>query len=361
MALSASLVIALFIIPPLAAFLFRKTTLKKSFKYIVSGVLILAGLVIVISGFWLGFIVVAFGISGVLGILGKLDSKKVNLVNIIISSAAIVFLLAEYWRPLGFNRSIFINLIFVAIICFGILGLFSVFRKYYGQILQWALANKMLFLMVPITVLVSGFWIMNNTGKEFMPSLNEGSFLLMPTSLPHSGVEENKRVLQQLDMAVATIPEIETVVGKAGRTESALDPAPLSMYENMIQYKSEYMRNSEGKRQRYKVNADGLFELKTNVIPTERVTSDEESHIDHNNNAKRFVTSGTSIKANQLIEDNDGEFYRNWRPEIKSPDDIWKEIIKVTKLPGVTSAPKLQPIETRLVMLQTRDASTYGN
>ena len=57
---------------------------------------------------------------------------------------------------------------------------------------------------------------MKNTGKEFMPSLNEGSFLLMPTSLPHAGVEQNKRILQQLDMAVANIPEIETVVGKAG-------------------------------------------------------------------------------------------------------------------------------------------------
>ncbi|WP_452218369.1 efflux RND transporter permease subunit [Lacinutrix undariae] len=371
MALSASLVIALFIIPPLAAFLFRKTTLKKSFKYIVSGVLILAGLVIIISGFWLGAILIAFGILSLWSLyFNKTEinfsfftfhfSLSKNLVNIIISSVAIVFLLAEYWRPLGFNRSILINLVFVAIICFGILGLFSIFRKYYGQILQWALANKMLFLMVPITVLVSGFWIMSNTGKEFMPSLNEGSFLLMPTSLPHSGVEENKRVLQQLDMAVATIPEIETVVGKAGRTESALDPAPLSMYENMIQYKTEYMRNSEGKRQRYKVNEDGLFELKTNVIPTERVTSDEESHIDHNNNAKRFVTSGTSIKANQLIEDSDGEFYRNWRPEIKNPDDIWKEIIKVTKLPGVTSAPKLQPIETRLVMLQTGMRAPMG-
>ncbi|AUC24056.1 cation transporter [Polaribacter sejongensis] len=360
MALSASLVIALFIIPPLAAFLFRKTTLKKSFRHFLNGAIIIVGLSIIVSGYWLGAIVVAFGISGLLGILGKLDSKKVNLVNIIISSVAIVFLLAEYWRPLGFNRSILINLVFVAIICFGILGLFSIFRKYYGQILQWALANKMLFLMVPITVLVSGFWIMSNTGKEFMPSLNEGSFLLMPTSLPHSGVEENKRVLQQLDMAVATIPEIETVVGKAGRTESALDPAPLSMYENMIQYKTEYMRNSEGKRQRYKVNEDGLFELKTNVIPTAQRTSDEESHKGHANKTKRFITSGTSIKANQLIEDSDGEFYRNWRPEIKSPDDIWKEIIKVTKLPGVTSAPKLQPIETRLVMLQTGMRAPMG-
>ena len=89
-----------------------------------------------------------------------------------------------------------------------------------------------------------------------MPSLNEGSFLLMPTSMPHAGVTENKRVLQQLDMAVAGIPEIKTVVGKAGRTTSALDPAPLSMYENIIQYKSEYMLDENGIRQRYKINSD---------------------------------------------------------------------------------------------------------
>ncbi|WP_179349071.1 efflux RND transporter permease subunit [Winogradskyella pacifica] len=338
MALTASLVIALFLIPPFAAYLFRKTTLKTSFRHILNGVLIVAGLAVVISGYWLGLVLMAFGVTGLLTLLGKLDTKKGNLINIIISSAAIVFLLAEYWRPLGFDRSILINLVFVAIICFGILGIFSVLRRFYGQILAWALANKLLFLLIPTFVLVSGVWIMNNTGKEFMPSLNEGSFLLMPTSLPHSGAEENKRVLQQLDMAVATIPEIETVVGKAGRTESALDPAPLSMYENMIQYKSEYMRNAEGKRQRYKVNDEGLFELKDG----------------------RFLTSGTSIKAKQLIEDADGEYYRNWRPEINSPDDIWNEIVKVTKLPGVTSAPKLQPIETRLVMLQTGMRAPMG-
>ena len=76
-------------------------------------------------------------------------------------------------------------------------------------------------MSVPAVIVVFGFLIMKNTGKEFMPSLNEGSFLLMPTSLPHSGVDENKRVLRQLDMAVASIPEIETVVGKAGRVESS--------------------------------------------------------------------------------------------------------------------------------------------
>lgn len=346
MALSASLVIALFLIPPFAAYLFRKTTLKNSFRYLLNGVLILAGIAIIIYGFWLGLLLVAFGITGLLGVLERLDKKKINLINIIISSIAIVCLLAEYWRPLGFNRGIIVNLIFVAIICFGILGVFSVFRRYYSQILNWALANKVLFLIIPATVLISGFWIMKNTGKEFMPSLNEGSFLLMPTSLPHAGVEENKRVLQQLDMAVATIPEIETVVGKAGRTDSPLDPAPLSMYENMIQYKSEYMRNSEGKRQRYKVNADGMFELK-------------DGRFIANPNSTKNVTL-SAVERSQLIKDNNGEYYRNWRPEIKSPDDIWNEIVRVTKLPGVTSAPKLQPIETRLIMLQTGMRAPMG-
>jgi Cu(I)/Ag(I) efflux system membrane protein CusA/SilA len=346
MALSASLVIALFLIPPFAAYLFRKTSIKNSFRYLLNGALIVAGIVIMVSGFWIGVILIAFGISGLLGILGKLDTKQVNLINIIISSAAIVFLLAEYWRPLGFDRSILINLIFVAIICFGILGIFTVLRTYYGHILKWALANKLLFIVIPATVLISGGWIMNNTGKEFMPSLNEGSFLLMPTSMPHAGVEENKRVLQQLDMAVATIPEIETVVGKAGRTESALDPAPLSMYENMIQYKSEYMRNALGKRQRYKVNNEGLFELK------------DGRFIANPNNTKN--ANFTKVDYIQLIEDTDGEFFRNWRPEIKNPDDIWNEIVRVTKLPGVTSAPKLQPIETRLVMLQTGMRAPMG-
>ena len=192
----------------------------------------------------------------------KINDKQANLINIIVSALAIVFLLAEYWRPLGVDKSIFWNLIFVGLICFGLLAVFILFRRYYSRILQWALANKLVFLSLPIGVVIAGFFIMKNTGKEFMPSLNEGSFLLMPTSMPHSGVAENKRVLQQLDMAVASIPEIETVVGKAGRTESALDPAPLSMYENMIQYKPEYMLNDSSERQRYKVNDDGLFELK---------------------------------------------------------------------------------------------------
>ncbi len=359
-ALIAAIIVALFLIPPFAAVLFRKRDLTKNFKYVLNGLLLVLGITAVFYGYWLGIALVAFGAVGLWSnYSGKSEisfsfstfhfSFSVNTINIIISALVIVGLLAEYWRPLGVDKSILTNLLFVALICFGLLGFFSLLQKYYNQILQWALNNKLLFLIIPLTVLTCGFLIFKNTGKEFMPSLNEGSFLLMPTSMPHSGVEENKRVLQQLDMAVANIPEISTVVGKAGRTDSALDPAPLSMYENVINYKPEYALNSDGDRQRYRVNEEGLFLLKNGKTVANPNKTDKTSEVIF-----------SEVSSNELIEDEDGEFYRNWRPNIKSPNDIWNEIVKVTKLPGVTSAPKLQPIETRLVMLQTGMRAPMG-
>jgi Cu(I)/Ag(I) efflux system membrane protein CusA/SilA len=353
-ALTASLIVALFLIPPFAAFLFRKKPLKKSLNSILNGMLILLGFTAILYGYWLGSILIAFGTIGLLKLSKKITEKRANFFNIIISVGAIVILLAEYWRPLGVNKSIFWNLIFVSVICFGLLSAFMAFRKYYTRILKWCLDHKLLFLSVPTAIVILGFLIMKNTGKEFMPSLNEGSFLLMPTSMPHAGVEENKRVLQQLDMAVASIPEIKTVVGKAGRTTSALDPAPLSMYENIIQYKAEYMLNNMGEQQRYKVNDDGFFEL-TDGRLIKNLNNSENDNLPISGSNQTNL-----IERSQLIEDPNGEFYRNWRPKIQSPDDIWKEIIRVTKLPGVTSAPKLQPIETRLVMLQTGMRAPMG-
>lgn len=346
-ALAASILVALFLIPPFAAYLFRKKNIKQNFNYGLNGLLILLGITAIIFGYWLGLILVAFGTVSILKLQNRIEEQQANLATILSSVLAIVFLLAAYWRPLDVDRSFVMNLIFVGVICFGLLGIFTLFKRSYTQILNWALANKLLFLSVPAVIVVFGFLIMKNTGKEFMPSLNEGSFLLMPTSLPHSGVDENKRVLRQLDMAVASIPEIETVVGKAGRVESSLDPAPLSMYENLIQYKAEYMLNTKGKRQRFKVNQKGAFMLKNGSSVVNPNRSDKKVNM-------------PDVDSSELIEDTDGAFYRNWRPEINSPDDIWQEIVRVTKLPGVTSAPKLQPIETRLVMLQTGMRAPMG-
>ena len=359
MALVASLIVALFLIPPFAAILFKKRNRRKNAAFIINIAIIMLGIAAMIFGYGLGIILIAFGIVQLLQQKNMLSEAKANLINIIISALVIVYFLATYWRPLGITQNIALNFIFVALIVFLILGGFTLFRNYYTRILRWTLQHKLLFLSIPTAIVIFGFFIMKNTGKEFMPSLNEGSFLLMPTSLPHAGVEENKRILQQLDMAVASIPEIETVVGKAGRTESALDPAPLSMYENIIQYKPEYALNTEGEKQRFKVNEDGHFMLKDGSLVEN--TNDVSSNKDENSSkSSEDISTSLDVATSQLIPDEDGEYYRNWRPDINSSDDIWNEIVRVTKLPGITSAPKLQPIETRLVMLQTGMRAPMG-
>ncbi|WP_108869211.1 efflux RND transporter permease subunit [Aquimarina aquimarini] len=360
MALSASIIVALFLIPPFAAFLFQKRRIKTIVQYIINGLLILLGVLAIFNKIWLGILIIVFAITSILGLQKKLSSKRSNQIYIGAFIITIVCLLTIHWRPLGVGENMFWNLIFVLIICVSILGIFTFFQKYYAVILQWALEHKIAFLSLPAIIVLLGFVIMKNTAKEFMPSLDEGSFLLMPTTLPHAGIEENKRILKQLDMAVASIPEIKTVVGKAGKTESALDPAPLSMYENIIQYKPEYMLSHKGKRQRYKTNDEGFFIGKDNALIYNENNIIDATDILNAKKEGKVVLNSLHIKKKQLIPDDEGEFFRNWRPEIHSRDDIWKKIVQVTKLPGVTSAPKLQPIETRLIMLQTGMRAPMG-
>lgn len=358
-ALAASLVVALFLIPPFAATLLRKRKGRLGLKRVWNGLLAASGLLAVGFGYGLGLALLAFGAIGLLGdpaLAGKLPERirpwfgNRQRLNLAITLFTIMSLLTVYWRPLGFDRNLFVNFLMVGFVCFGLLGGFYLFRINYTRLLRWALQNKLLFLSLPAALVVAGFAIMRQTGREFMPALNEGSFLLMPTSLPHAGVVENKRVLQLLDMAVASIPEVETVVGKAGRTESALDPAPLSMYENIIQYKPEYLPGTNGKPQRFRVDDRGLFVLK------------DGGRVANPNSVADTVTPAYfgQVTAGKLVADETGEYFRTWRPHILSPDDIWQEIVAATRLPGVTSAPKLQPIETRLIMLQTGMRAPMG-
>ena len=95
MALTASLIIALFIIPPIAAFLFRKTSVRERTQYAINGALVLLGILAIVYGYWLGLILIAFAITSFLKMRGTLSRKRKNLIDIIISSVAIVFLLAD--------------------------------------------------------------------------------------------------------------------------------------------------------------------------------------------------------------------------------------------------------------------------
>ena len=280
--------------------------------------------------------------------------------NLLVAMTAAV-LLAGSWLPLGPDRSLLVNVLFVVFLAGGLLGGFLGFARIYPRLLAGCLDHKKTFLILPTSLVFLGSlaWLgfdgvfpffpgadgqknesvwarvwsgprhdFPGLGKEFMPSLDEGSFLYMPTTMPHASIGEARDVLAKLDMALSTIPEVEQVVGKLGRAQSALDPAPISMFETVINYQSEYKLNDSGQRQRYRYDRD-----------TDSFVRDADG---------------------QLIPDRRGRYFRQWREEIRTQDDIWGEIVQAAKLPGTTSAPKLQPIGARLVMLQSGMRAPMG-
>ena len=226
----------------------------------------------------------------------------------LIAVVLVAVVLSKYWMPLGPNATLILNFIFVALLLAVLLILILWMNRYYPQMLGWCLEHKALFLMLPLGLVVAGFFAWQSLGREFMPALDEGSFLYMPTTMPHASIGEATDVLSKIDSAIKSIPEVNTVVGKIGRVDSPLDPAPISMVETVIDYKPKYKRDKDGR----------------------------------------------------LMTDDDGKAVRQWRDHIETPRDIWDEIVKVAKLPGTTSAPLLQPIETRLIMLQTGMRAPMG-
>jgi Cu(I)/Ag(I) efflux system membrane protein CusA/SilA len=92
-------------------------------------------------------------------------------------------------------------------------------------------------LIIALIVVLVGFWPISRLGGEFMPELDEGDLLYMPTTFPGISIGKAQQVLQQTDKLISTVPEVKTVFGKIGRVETATDPAPLSMVETTIQFK----------------------------------------------------------------------------------------------------------------------------
>lgn len=336
-ALVASIIVAITILPPLAHSILtsKKNKTSQNWRIWITNLLIsLVGLIVLFyfKNTISGNVIIAIGSFGLLSLLLKKHTSEqiyywFNILKNIIYAGIVIYFLTQIWMPLGVNKSLMSNFSFIAIIVILLLSFFQTMIYFYENILRFCLQFKFIFFVFPAFILFFGYQSFQQTEEEFMPALNEGSFLLMPTSMPHSGMQENLKNLRMLDMAVTTIPEIENVVGKLGRVESPLDPAPISMYENIINYKSEYKTDKNGHRIRFKTNKKNEY-----------VRNEME----------------------ELIEDKNGRYFRQWRDEIQSPDDIWDEIVKATRIPGVTSAPKLQPIETRLIMLQTGMRAPMG-
>jgi Cu(I)/Ag(I) efflux system membrane protein CusA/SilA len=264
-------------------------------------------------------------------------------------------LLAQHWEPLGPDGGLIRNLLLVGILTFTVLLLFALLQRVYAPLLRWCLVHKRLFLLAPAVIMLGGatVWLgfdrvfgflpdalrlsrpgaaarhaFPGLGKEFMPPLDEGSYLFMPSTMPHASLGESLDVLATLDTALQAIPEVELAVGKIGRVESALDPAPVSMLEVIVNYKPQYRQDESGRRLAFRW--------------------DDE--------AGDFARDAQG----EPIPDADGRPYRNWRPHIRSADDIWDEITAATSLTGTVTAPKLQPIAARLVMLQSGMRAPLG-
>lgn len=340
-ALASAFVLGLILLPTLSYILFSVRIDSKRIRKVLNYILIAAGVLLsVLYSSIPALGLTAVGLNNLLAHRWKKPGIS-NYINIGIALVVATYFLAEEWLPMGPQKGIIVNLLFVTGCIAIILALLWLLVIYYERILRWCLNNRWKFMLLPIATILCGILIWKRIGQEFMPSLNEGSFLLMPTSMPHTGIEQNLNYIEALDKRLAAIPEVETAIGKWGRVNSALDPAPAQMFENTINYRPEYILNEDGKRERFKVNRKGKYLLR-------------------NGGTYNPADGFRLIPADSLIPDRKGDYFRQWRPEIKNTDDIWQQIINVTHLPGLTSAPKLQPIEARLVMLSTGMRAPMG-
>ncbi len=355
-ALVGAAISALTLLPVLATWVLTPAGQSRSTRPAPGAIAVaaLGALLLFVGPAWMGgFALVYAGLELFEARLPLAIRPRRELLQLALVVVGVSIALAADWLPLGGERSDFANLLFVGVSFGALLGAFAAFKLAYPRLLALFLAHKLRFAALPVATFCFGMtaWLgvdvtlgfvpdgaRNNgawralarvfpgLGQEFMPALDEGSFLYMPTTMPHASIGEALDQLQTLDRLIASIPEVETVVGKLGRASSPLDPAPISMFEIVVNYHSEYVSDEQGRPLRFAHDGDTF----------------------------------ARDDAGALIPDASGRPYRTWREGVRNPDDIWAEIVAVAQLPGVTSAPKLQPIAARTVMLQSGMRAPMG-
>lgn len=283
-AIGSSVVLAVTVVPVMCYLIFRPWKRDRKEAQLLAGVL---GLVSVFLVHWV--IVSFYG-------LGHLSGWPTAIAIGAIVFLAVLRMTKERFLPLEENA-----------VSRGI-------AKFYVPSLRWVLNHKKVFLVAPVLILFVGIALFRNIGREFMPPLDEGSFLYMPSLLPQASLTQSVEVTAKQDQAIASVPEVLSVVGKLGRAESALDPAPIGMIETIVTLKPEHEWRKIREMRWHSSFPEFLKAPLQFLWPEERLITKAE---------------------------------------------ILTELQERTEIPGVLPT-WLQPIQTRLVMLQTGFRAMMG-
>ena len=213
----------------------------------------------------------------------------------------------------------------------------------YGPVIKLVLKAPVLVLVLALTVAASGVYPLTKLGSEFMPDLDEGDVMYMPTTFPGISIGKAQQLLQQTDKLLKTVPEVKSVFGKIGRADTATDPAPLTMIETTIQLKpkSEWREGMTSEKLRREFDQLIQFPGLTNAFVMPIKT--------------RIDMLATGIKTPVGI--------KVAGPDLDVIEDIGKEVEKVIlTVPGTVSAYSERVAGGRYVTvdIRRRDAGRLG-
>ncbi|MGE4564852.1 MAG: efflux RND transporter permease subunit, partial [Victivallaceae bacterium] len=392
--MAASILIAIVILPPLLHLMLSPPGLRRHFGRVVDASLAVGCIVLAIIFKHEFYALPAlFPLYGLLReYLPEALDRRVRRLGYLAVAVMVAWFLTRHWMPLGEDVAFWRNFGFVLLLMGFFFGMFQMIDTAWRPTMHLILRHKLLVGALPVLMLCWGFlswrgaapvleklpaaWRMSAAGQalmrtfpglgsEFVPALDEGSFLFMPTAMPHAGVEEIADLIARQDRAISAIPEVVSAVGKAGRAETPLDPAPMNMIETIVNYRDQYLTSPDGRRELFRFDPEGNETVK-----------DPEGRDLAAPDGKPYRVRGRFLRdaTGRLIPAAGGRVFRLWRPAldpvlnpgradwrgVNTPDDIWNLIVAAAAVPGITSAPKLQPIQGRIVMLQSGMRAAMG-
>ncbi|UCD90998.1 MAG: efflux RND transporter permease subunit, partial [Desulfobacterales bacterium] len=319
-AIGASSLVAVTIVPVLMTFFIR----EKAFKQKTTQIQRIKTIVASLAGPPL--LVIAGGLAG-------LDLPDWSLLAALgISAFALICLVPQRIIPEGRNP---INRFFIYI---------------YRPVIRLVLKRRKTTILLAISVLAITLYPASRLGSEFMPPLNEGDLLYMPTTLPGISITKAKELIQQTDKIIQSFPEVHHTLGKIGRAETATDPAPLSMIETVIMLRPQ---------------------IEYEQIQVKRFFSNWPVWL-----KKPLTWIWPEVKNGKVLHEwrkkKIDRFFSNWPSFLKAPlawiwpedryitiDELTNDLDQAIRFPGLTNAWTM-PIKTRIDMLSTGIKTPVG-